>query len=126
MKTNTVQAFNTNYLIQVIEVGTDKIEVNNKGYLIHFYDWNEEVAKAMAKTDQIELSDFHWKIFNYLREYYDTHEVPPPSRVMINAIGEKLNLYGLTRVTLKQIFPHGGIKHACRLAGLPTYRNFAC
>jgi sulfur relay (sulfurtransferase) DsrC/TusE family protein len=34
--------------------------------------------------------------------------------------------YGCTKQTLREIFPMGGCKHACRLAGLPESYCHSC
>ncbi|MCU7951565.1 MAG: TusE/DsrC/DsvC family sulfur relay protein [gamma proteobacterium symbiont of Bathyaustriella thionipta] len=116
----------TNNSQRIIKVGTQQVEVNYKGYLINFYDWNKDVARTMAKEDEIELSDFHWITFDYLRKFYDKYQVPPSPRVIIKSVGDKGNIFGGTSRTLRHTFPKGGYKQACRLAGLPTHRTFAC
>ena len=125
MKT-TQETSNEIHENNVIQLFDKLIEVNRKGYLRHFNDWNEEVALALAEIDQLELLDYHWQIFKLLREYYSEFEAPPPPRIMIRMISDKNNIWGNTNRTLKQTFPLGGYKHACRLAGLPGYQGFAC
>ena len=110
----------------VIEVGEREILVNKDGYLINFDDWDENVAKTMAEIDHLELTDCHWAAINFLREYFSEYEVPPSPRVVIKKVGDKINAWGCTNKTLEQAFPLGGCKHACRLAGLPSYYCHAC
>ena len=110
----------------VIQVGEKQIGINQEGYLINFDDWDEEAAKAMAEVDHLELSHCHWIAINFMRDFYREYEVPPPPRVVIKAIGDKINARGCTNKTLEQTFPLGGCKQACRLAGLPAYYCHAC
>ena len=110
----------------LIRVGDREIEVNQEGYLVNFDDWDAEVAKTMAAIDHLELSSCHWEAIKFLREYYTEYEIPPSPRVVIKAIGDKINTWGCTSKNLEQAFPLGGCKHACRLAGLPSYYCHAC
>jgi len=113
-------------IANVIQVGEKQIKINQEGYLVNFGDWNEETAKAMAEVDHLELSDCHWIAINFMRNFYREYEVPPPPRVVIKAIGDKINARGCSNKTLEQTFPLGGCKQACRLAGLPAYYCHAC
>jgi TusE/DsrC/DsvC family sulfur relay protein len=112
--------------MQSLEVNGTRIPLNSDGYLANFGDWNEDVARTMADMDGLELTECHWLAINFLREFYETYEVPPSDRLMIKKIGERISEHGCTRRTLKQIFPKGGCKHACRLAGLPEHYCHAC
>ena len=40
-----------------IEVAGKTIEVDEEGYLQNREDWNKEIAEAMAKADDCELTD---------------------------------------------------------------------
>ena len=44
------------------------LELNNKGYLINFYAWNWDVAIELAKENDLDLTDRHWLIINFLRD----------------------------------------------------------
>jgi tRNA 2-thiouridine synthesizing protein E len=46
-------------------------EVDEEGFLVNLADWNEDIAKEMAKSDDIELTDEHWDVINFLREYFE-------------------------------------------------------
>ena len=52
-----------------IEVNGKSFETDEEGYLANLNDWEKDVATVMAKEDDIELSDDHWEIINFLREY---------------------------------------------------------
>jgi len=113
-------------IASVIQVGEKQLEVNQEGYLVNFDDWDEDTAKALAEADRLELSDCHWITINFMRDFYREYEVPPPPRVVMKTIGDKINALGCTNKTLEQTFPLGGCKQACRLAGLPAYYCHAC
>lgn len=112
--------------MQNLDVNGTVVLLNDKGHLANFADWSEEVAKVMARKDGLELSECHWLTIRFLREFYEEYEVPPSDRMLIKSIGDKISDYGCTKGTLNQIFPKGGCRHACRLAGLPDAYCHAC
>jgi len=102
--------------------GTE-IETNEKGYLANQDDWSEGLAKALAAAEDIDLSDRHWDILNFLREeYFDNHESQPNTRAIIKAMnvqwGEKLS-----QKDLYALFPGDPSKQGSKIAGLPESRR---
>ena len=73
-----------------IEVNGKSFETDEEGYLANLNDWEKDVATVMAKEDDIELSDDHWEIINFLREYYEEYQIAPAVRVLTKAVGKKL------------------------------------
>ncbi|MBK1721632.1 TusE/DsrC/DsvC family sulfur relay protein [Thiocystis violacea] len=103
------------------------LRLNKQGLLVDFDAWDREVAQAMAEDEGLDLSECHWRVLDFLRSYYDTHEMPPSPRVIIKAIGSQLSEHvPCTRKHLESLFPNGGCKQACRLAGLPRYYCHSC
>ncbi len=109
-----------------LEVGGRTVELNGEGYLADFDDWDEDVARTMAEQDNLKLLDCHWTAIRFLREYYDEHRVPASPRIIVKQIGHRLTDHKCGQRDLKEMFPLGGCKHACRLAGLPIYYCHAC
>lgn len=103
------------------------LEFNPKGFLARFADWDREVAEGLAAEEGLKLSDCHWRVIDFLREYFHTYDHPPSPRLIIRGIGERLTMNApCTRKTLEALFPGGGCKQACRIAGLPTYYCHSC
>ncbi len=102
-----------------IEVNGKVYETDEEGYLVNRADWSEEVAKAMAKADNCELTPNHWEVINFLREYYDEYQIAPAVRVLTKAIGKKLGADKGNSKYLYELFPYGPAKQACKYAGLP-------
>nr|MBI9051772.1 TusE/DsrC/DsvC family sulfur relay protein [Anaerolineaceae bacterium] len=50
--------------------GFEKIEVDDDGFLVNSSDWTTDVANAIAKSIDIELTDRHWVVINYARKEY--------------------------------------------------------
>lgn len=96
-----------------IELSGNTYLVDEDGFLENPEIWNERVALDFASTEGVaELTEAHWKVINYLRNYYLQFGIAPMIRKLCKETGFKLNeIYAL--------FPSGPAKGACKLAGLP-------
>lgn len=89
-----------------------KIEVDEDGFMVNPEEWNERVALALGSTEDVsELTDDHWKLINYLRDYYQKYGIAPMIRKLCKETG-----FTLKRVY--ELFPSGPAKGACKVAGL--------
>ena len=96
----------------LFELGDVKIEVDEDGFIQEPDKWNEAVANALATTEGVdELTENHWKVVNYLREYYAKFEVAPMIRKLCKETGFPLK-------EIYELFPSGPAKGACKIAGL--------
>ncbi len=102
-----------------IEVDGKSYETDEEGYLSNLNEWNESVADIMAKLDGCDLSESHWEVINFLREYYQEYQIAPAVRVLTKAIGKKLGADKGNSKYLYELFPYGPAKQACKYAGLP-------
>lgn len=102
-----------------IEVNGKEIEVDEEGFLTNLNDWDKDVALVLSKQDQLELTDSHWEVIDFLREYYEEYQIAPAVRVLTKAIGKKLGADKGNSKYLYDLFPYGPGKQACRFAGLP-------
>lgn len=54
-----------------IEVSGEKISLDDEGYLINVNDWNEGVARALARREGMdELTKDRFEIILFMRDYY--------------------------------------------------------
>ena len=102
-----------------LEVNGKTYETDEEGYLANLSEWTPELATAMAAADGAELTDAHWEVINFLREYYDEYQIAPAVRVLTKAIGKKLGKDKGNSKYLYELFPYGPAKQACKYAGLP-------
>jgi len=91
---------------------TEALE-DNDGFLVEMTQWSREIAEKLAlKNDLGPLSEDHWKIIEYVKDYYQVHHQGPP----IVKIGQAT---GFTPRRICELFPCGVARGAYRLAGLP-------
>jgi len=96
----------------MFEWGSVKIEVDEDGFMENPEEWNQDIALALASTEDVtDLSEDHWKLVNYLRDYYKKYGIAPMIRKLCKETG-----FSLKRVY--ELFPSGPAKGACKVAGL--------
>ena len=87
------------------------IMVNEEGFMINFSEWDCEVCKELAKENEIDLSDRHWDLINYIQ---NEHKNQAP--LSIRKIGKS----GVVDIKeLYQLFPNAPLKTATKIAGVP-------
>ena len=102
-----------------IEVNGKTFETDEEGYLANINEWEEGVAGVMAAQDDLELTDEHWEIIRFLREYYEEYQIAPAVGVLTKAVAKNLRKDKRNSKYLYTLFPYGPGKQACRYAGLP-------
>ena len=106
-----------------VEVNGKVIETSETGFLIKLEDWNEDIAKVIAVQEEVELTERHWDVINYLRdEFINNKENQPNTRHMVIDLG-KLGGEKIDTKTLFDLFPGNPSKQAGRIGGLPESRR---
>jgi len=96
-----------------VTLGGKELEIDEDGFIQEPEKWDKAVAEDIAKTEEAyPMSDDHWKVVNYLRNYFLEFEIAPPVRMVIKQTGFDLK-------TIYNLFPGGPAKGACKVAGLP-------
>ena len=93
------------------EFAGQTVEVNDEGYLVDPTTWTKEIAMDIAKEEEIELTDKHFELIEFIRERQAAGDV-----LSIRKIGKS----GI--VDIKQfytLFPGGPLKKSSRIAGIP-------
>ena len=90
------------------------IELNDEGFMENYVDWNEDIAKLIAKQEEglENLTPEHWAIINCIRAHYDEKRLAPMVRSICKTTGLPLR-------QIYELFPSGPAKGACKIAGLP-------
>jgi TusE/DsrC/DsvC family sulfur relay protein len=91
-------------------------ETDDQGYLRE-PDYSDEVVRAIAQAENVELTDAHWEVVSYLRDEYREHGHTPNFRNLLKGMTERRP--GTDSKALYDLFPMGPAKQACKIAGLP-------
>lgn len=89
-------------------------KMTESGFLESFDQWDERFAQITAGENQLPegLTEKHWQLIRYLRDYYSRMKNIPTVYTACKAIGIEV-------VELRDLFPNGYRRGACRIAGLP-------
>lgn len=98
------------------------IEVDSEGYLTDPRDWSEAWATDVARSMDIELTEEHWEALRFIRAFFEQHQVAPDARFVIKHLSEAR---GAHRNRLFELFPHGYVGQACRIAGMRRPRAWS-
>lgn len=105
------------------EVEGKTIEADANGYLTNMQDWNEEVAKAIAQAEGVQLTDKSWDVINFLRdEYLNNNGNQPNDRNIVKAMGDKWGEKVQSK-DIYELFPMQPSKQAAKIGGLPESRR---
>jgi TusE/DsrC/DsvC family sulfur relay protein len=97
----------------IVNLSGIEVDVDEDGFIQQPDLWNEALAAALAKTEEVEeLTEDHWIVINYLRDYYQEFGSAPMIRKLCKKTGFKLKY-------IYELFPSGPAKGACKVAGLP-------
>jgi len=102
-----------------MEVDGKSYELDDDGYLVDWQQWNENIATHMAKEDGLELSEEHWEIIRFLRDYFQKYQIAPMIKILTKEIGKTMGKEKGSTKYLYQLYPAGPAKQACKYAGLP-------
>jgi TusE/DsrC/DsvC family sulfur relay protein len=96
----------------LFEHGDVSIQVDEDGFMEEPDQWNEDVARALATTEGVdEMTDEHWHLVKYLRDYYAKFGIAPMIRKLCKETGFPLK-------KVYELYPGGPAKGACKVAGL--------
>jgi TusE/DsrC/DsvC family sulfur relay protein len=104
---------------KVLNVNGTEVLTDSEGYIQNLDDWSEDFVRALAEEEGLELTDEHWDVIHFIREYYEEHNVQAQVRTMIKHFKEKWGPDKGNNRYLHDIFPMGGPqKQGNRLAGI--------
>lgn len=96
-------------------VAQKNLEISDDGYMVNFSQWNKEIGIEFAKVENIEMTDSHWEVIEYLQ---DQHLNDKP-----------LSIRGIKKsgvVNIKEfykLFPAGPLKVSTKIAGIPKPKS---
>lgn len=99
--------------MSVVQVKGTEVEIDEDGFLVDPEDWSEDMVAYFATVEDVAaLTEKHWHVIHYLRDYFKKFGVAPMVRKLCKDTG-------LTLKEIYELFPSGPAKGACKLAGLP-------
>ncbi len=101
------------------ELNGQTVDADEEGYILDIGGWTKDLGGLIAIDEKIDMTDDHWEVVNFLRDYYEEYQIAPAVRVLTKAIKKKLGPDKGNSQYLYELFPYGPAKQACKIAGLP-------
>ena len=95
------------------------IETTEDGFLLDSAVWDEEVAAWLASRIPLTLTESHWEIIHFLRDYHARFQHLPNNRLFVKAVSRALGPERGNSLYLNALFKGSPVKFACLVAGLP-------
>lgn len=105
--------------MNTIELNHQHYPTDEFGYLKQLSDWSPELAVVIAEKEGITLSEAHWEIVLFVREFYQEYKTSPAIRMLVKALAQKFGEEKGSSRYLQRLFPDGPAKQATKIAGLP-------
>ena len=93
----------------------ENIDLNEEGYLTNFSQWTKEVGVNIATDNEIELTDRHWEVIDYLQDKHTKEEALSIRGIKKSGVINIKDFYGL--------FPGGPLKISTKIAGIPKPKS---
>jgi TusE/DsrC/DsvC family sulfur relay protein len=87
------------------------VDVNDEGYLTNASQWTREIAAEIAKEENVELTDKHYAVLDFIRDKNQKGE-----NLTIRSVGNS----GIVDIKgFYTLFPCAPMKKAAKIAGVP-------
>ena len=92
-----------------------EINVNEEGYLTDLSQWTKEIGNEIAKEHEIEMTDKHWEVINWIQEMVKADKALSVRGVKKSGVIDIKQFYAL--------FPGGPLKVSTKIAGVPKPKS---
>lgn len=80
----------------MLEFEGQVIDTDAQGYLKNSADWHEGLAPLLAAQEEIVLTEAHWEVVRFVRDFYQEFNTSPAIRMLVKAMAQK---YGEEKAT---------------------------
>lgn len=105
-------------MITFIEFAGAQIAVDAQGYLKDHQQWSEALAEVLAEREGISLTDDHWAVIRYVRQFYLEFNSSPAIRPLVKYLQQHWGADKGNSIYLHKLFKEPA-KQATKIAGLP-------
>ncbi len=92
------------------------IELDADGFLANP---SLQVAEYFSAADGMLLTDEHWQVIRFARDYYRTFTIGPMPKVIVKRLNKQLGGERYSIKKLYSVFPEKPLTRICKYAGIP-------
>jgi TusE/DsrC/DsvC family sulfur relay protein len=94
------------------------IERDNENFLLDPNDWNVSLGTSLSKEIDIEMTNEHWFVVHFIRDWYEINQAVPEARKLLKSMKLEYGAEKAIRRYLYQLYPYGYGQQACKIAGM--------
>lgn len=98
------------------------VPIDDEGYLLDPASWSDEVATQLARRENLVLTEDHWAVVRFMREYFERNHIAPDARFVLKFLAVSRCV---DRNELFRLFPYGYVQQACKIAGMRKPRAWS-
>lgn len=89
-----------------------------KDHELDLEGWSREQGEQAARAEGIAMTDAHWQVVEFLRDYYLKHGRASSGREVAEALEAAFESSG-GGAYLHSLFPRGPVAQGCRIGSVP-------
>lgn len=97
----------------------EDVKRDKNGYLLDHTLWSMALAQSLADEEKVIMTDAHWEVVTFVRNFYEEFDTSPAIRLLVKAMAKQLGEDKGNSKYLYKLFPKGPAKQATKIAGLP-------
>lgn len=90
-----------------------------KDHKLDLEGWSRDEGEKTARVEGVTMTDEHWQVVDFLRDYYLQHGRVSSGREMAEALEKAFESRGGGRY-LHSLYPKGPVAQGCRIGGVPV------
>ncbi len=94
----------------------EELEVDDDGFLLEA-NFSDEIVPVIAEAENINLTDAHWQVINFMRRKYQEDGHTPNFRNMVADLNDEDDSVDWKKV-LYELFPLQPNRQSAKVAGL--------
>jgi tRNA 2-thiouridine synthesizing protein E len=99
---------------------------DEEGYLVDPGDWSRELAVELAGEETLLLTEEHWVVITFVRDYYAEHGITPDIRHVAKHLATHSGCDKKAgKARLFALFPYGYVQQTCKIAGMRRPRAWS-
>lgn len=112
--------------IATLRIGAHSVDVDEQGFLSDPESWDAAVAEEFARRQGLTLTEAHWAVIGFMRDFLAQNGVAPDARFTFRFLEQwSAPSTRSGRDLFFELFPYGYVSQACKIAGLRQPRAWS-